>query len=165
MEVSDSFMKSMLEYYDFIVMHYHNKQKFRVRIIRGLLYAYVLEVASLYKDGKYKDISSMTRQDEITVKFFFLLMKHHRQERSITFYADKMCLTSKYLSMIVKDVTKQSIQKWISIVLINDIMTVIKTSSLKINQISDVFNFPNPSFFGQFFKKNTGITPYKFKRS
>ena len=41
-------------------------------------------------------------QDALYARFMDLLFVHHRWERSVAFYASKMCITSKYLTAVVK---------------------------------------------------------------
>jgi AraC-like DNA-binding protein len=168
LNISDETALNLLNYHNFIVKQYHHTKKvFRTQIIRGLLYSLLLETVSLYKkdDEKSKDSSSMTRQEEITAKFFELLMTNYKYERNVSFYADKLCFTNKYLSSIIKEVTGFPISKWIDEFVVTAIKIRLKTTSMSVLQISEEFNFPNPSFFGQFFKRYAGITPNRFKHS
>ena len=168
MTVSDEVALNLLNYHNFIVRQYHHTKKtFRTQIIRGLLYSLLLEMVSLYKkdNESSKDSSSLTRQEEVTGKFFALLMDNFKTERNVSFYADKLCFTNKYLSSIIKEVTGAPISKWIDEFVITAIKIRLKTTNMSVLQISEEFNFPNPSFFGQFFKRYTGTTPNKFKKS
>jgi AraC-like DNA-binding protein len=168
LSVSDETALNLLNYHNFIVQQYHHTKKvFRTQIIRGLLYSLLLETVSLYKkdDEESKDSSSMTRQEDITAKFFELLMANYKYERCVSFYADKLCFTNKYLSSIIKEVTGFPISKWIDEFVITAIKIRLKTTNMSVLQISEEFNFPNPSFFGQFFKRYAGITPNRFKHS
>jgi AraC-like DNA-binding protein len=166
LRVPGNVMNNLTKYYDLIV-HHHNSspKKFRMHIIKGLLYALLMDVASLYKENEYKETSGLSRKEDITVKFFELLITHYKEERSISFYARKLDLTGKYLASIIKSVTKYPIQRWINELIVSEIKIALKTSNLKVNQVADLFHFPNPSFFGQFFKKYAGCTPYKFKKN
>jgi AraC-like DNA-binding protein len=164
--VSDDVALNLLHYHNFIVrQYYHTTKAFRTQIIRGLLYSLLLETVSLYKKENEisKDSLSLTRQEEVTGKFFELLMANYKAERNVSFYADKLCFTNKYLSSIIKDVTGSPISRWIDEFVITAIKIRLKTTNMSVLQISEDFNFPNPSFFGQFFKRHTGTTPNKFK--
>jgi AraC-like DNA-binding protein len=166
--VPDDVALHLLNYHNFIVRQYYHTQKaFRTQIIRGLLYSLLLEIVSLYKkdNEKGKDSTSLTRQEEVTGKFFELLMANYKTERSVSFYADKLCFTNKYLSSIIKEVTGSPISRWIDEFVVTAIKIRLKTTNMSVLQISEEFNFPNPSFFGQYFKRYTGTTPNKFKKS
>jgi AraC-like DNA-binding protein len=165
-KVSPELMESLLRYHQAIVKQYHDNTKFfRIQIIRGLLYALFLEVGSLYKIGRKEDATGQTRQEKVTMKFFELLMDHYKKERDIDYYADKLCITKKYLSSIVKKVTGYTVRKWIDEIIITEAKIRLKTSDLSVLQIADELNFPNASFFGQYFKKRTRMTPHKFRKS
>jgi AraC-like DNA-binding protein len=163
--VSDEVMHNLMNYHHFIVKQYNNSDKaYRPQIIRGLLYALLLEISSLYKDqDDVGDTICFTRQEEITLKFLICLTENHRYERSVGFYADKLCLTGKYLSQIIKEVTGYPVMRWIDQMVINEAKAKLKTTDLSVLQISEELNFPNASFFGQYFKKNTGMTPHKYR--
>jgi AraC-like DNA-binding protein len=164
--VPESVMSNLLRYHDIIIKQYNDGKKiFRIQIIRGLLYSLFLELASLYKEGTWQDSTHLTRQENVAIKFFVLLMKHYKEERSVMFYADQLCLTRKYLSSIIKGVTGFPILNWINNIVITEIKIRLKTSDLTVLQVSEEFNFPNPSFFGQYFKRHTGMTPHKFRNS
>ncbi|GBU23613.1 hypothetical protein R83H12_00229 [Fibrobacteria bacterium R8-3-H12] len=88
---------------DAITKIYHNKN----HIFRD-------EIASIYLEsvvGKNKDSS---RKEEIFGKFVKLVMKHHKQERKVSFYAYKLCITPKYLSEVVKAKTKKTPVEWVN---------------------------------------------------
>ena len=92
-------------------------------------------------------------------------MMHYKQDRSVSFYADKLCLTSKYLSTVIKEVTGRSVLAWINETVIAEAKILLKTSEMTVMQISEELNFPNPSFFGRFFKQYTGVTPLKYRNN
>jgi len=166
-KVSDKDMKNLMSYHTFILKQYNKKRMhYRTEIIRGLLYALILEIGCLYKElFPYTSNKDCTRQEEITENFFSLLMKNFREERSVSFYAGKMFITAKYLSLAVKNTTGYPVLKWIDEIVITDIKSRLKMSNLTVLQISEELNFSSPSFFCRYFKKNTGMTPLEYKNS
>ena len=87
------------------------------------------------------------------------------KERSIAFYADKMFITPKYLSRVVKETSGVDIQQWIDDMVIMAAKALLKSSNMTILQISEDMSFANPSFFGTYFKKRTGMTPVQYRES
>ena len=163
-KVSEEKRNDLLEMHAFIVKRYNNiNNSYRKPIAISLLYALILEIASIYSEEKVWEHEVSSRQEDLTNKFFKLLMAHYKEERSVAFYADKMCLTTKYLSSTIKKVTGNSILTWINEVLVAEAKSQLKATDLSVAQISDQLNFPNPSFFGRFFKDHTGMTPLKFR--
>lgn len=85
---------------------------------------------------------------------------HHRD---IGFYADKLCITPKYLSVVVKKVTGRSPVDWVDRSVMLYARTMLTSSDMTVQQIAAELNFPNPSFFGQYFKRHEGVTPKHFR--
>lgn len=166
MEVSNDSMEDLVEYHTMIVKQYHQvKQPYRVEIVKNLLYTMLLEIMGLYVLQDDPENDSSSRSEKITNHFFRLLRTHFKQERNIAFYADKLCITPKYLASIIKEVTGGTILSWIHQAVITESKMLLKTTDLPVQQISDELNFPNPSFFGKFFKEHTGVTPLKFRET
>jgi len=93
-----------------------------------------------------------------------LMHEYYKTERSVEFYADKMNLTSKHLSRVVRNYSGKSVHQWIDEFVVLEIKNLLKYSDMSIQQISYELNFPNPSFMGQYFKRITGKTPGEYRR-
>lgn len=135
----------------------------RTETIKSLLFTFIAEIGYIYSQRAV--VTTPSRQEGITDTFFKLLHQHHAQERYASFYAEKMCLTPKYLAHIVKLVTGKTPHFWISEFTVKKAMVLLKSSDLTVSQISDELKFPNPSFFSRFFRKHTGMTPLQFRKS
>ena len=142
-----------------------NKQlNFVDKAARGLVYSLYSEIASIYYllETTKKEIPS-SRQNEILNRFFPLLREHNSQ-RNVSFFADKMCLTPKYLSTKIKKLTGKSVFEWFNTSTIIKAKILLKTSNNPISHISEELDFPNASFFSRFFKKHTGMTPNEYRK-
>ncbi|MDR0667021.1 MAG: helix-turn-helix domain-containing protein [Prevotellaceae bacterium] len=160
-------VKALRNFYAGIVNQYRRMtQAYRVQVLRGLLYAMLLYIVSIYKGSEQIEYSgTQTRQEEITAKFLTLLNEYYKFHRAVSFYSDKLCVSSKYLSQVVKDTTGRPVHIWIIEQIILESKRLLRTTSMSVYQIAEELHFPNASFFGQYFKKHTGVTPYKFRRS
>ena len=107
--------------------------------------------------------STNSRQEEIFTKFTELLERHHKKEREIAFYADKMCITSKHLSQVIKDYTGKTALGIIEEYVIAEAKSMLLSTTMSIQQISDELNFPSQSVFGKYFKRVTGISPSEYR--
>ena len=107
--------------------------------------------------------STNSRQEEIFTKFTELLERHHKKEREIAFYADKMCMTSKHLSQVIKDYTGKTALGLIEEYVISEAKSMLLSTTMSIQQISDELNFPSQSVFGKYFKRVTGISPSEYR--
>ena len=93
-----------------------------------------------------------------------VVMENYKQERSVSFYADKLCVTAKYLSLVVKNVSGKSAGDWIDEYVILEAKALLKSSNMTIQEIADVLNFANQSFFGKYFKHHTGVSPKEYRK-
>lgn len=106
-----------------------------------------------------------SRQDELFKRFMVLLKEHFKQQHSLSFYADSLCVTSKYLTTVVKQISGQSVSKWIDMYLIDEIKSLLRNSNLTISEIASQLHFSNPSFFGKFVKAKTGMSPQSLRKA
>ena len=166
LKVSEEETHSLLELHAIIVKQYNRiNHIYREELAKRLLDVLLLEVASIYKIPREREMKVLNRKEELFNNFIQLLVKHHTKERSITFYADKLCLTPKYMAQIIKGVSGQSAMEWINNITILSIKAMLKSSNHTVLQISEDMNFPNPSFFGRYFKEHTGMTPVQYRES
>ena len=104
-----------------------------------------------------------TRSNQILEHFLALVSEHHNEERGVAFYADKLCLTPKYLSKLVKTASGRSAPDWIDAFVILEAKNLLKYSDLPIKEVVYRLHFPNPSVFHKFFKAHTGLTPMQYR--
>ena len=155
-----------ISYFSLIERQNQNRQhSFTDKAVKGLIYSLYSEIASIYYllESTKEDTPS-SRQNEILNQFFLLLRERGSHQREVSFYADKMCLTPKYLSTRIKKITGKSVFEWINTTTIIKSKVLLKTNDKSIAHISEELNFPNPSFFSRFFKKHTGITPNEYRK-
>ena len=106
-----------------------------------------------------------SRQEIIFRKFLSLLATDITISREVQYYADKLCITPKYLTIVTRQMSERSAATWITHSVILNAKALLSTTQLTVQQVSNRLNFPNPSFFGQYFLRHTGMTPKEFRRS
>lgn len=134
-------------------------------LISSVFYLFGSIINKRIMSQKELEKASSTRHKMLFEQFLDLVTHYHNKERSMGFYADKLCITPKYLSKIVKDTSGLSAPKWIDQYVILEAKQMLKHSDLCIKEISDDLNFPNLSFFFKYFKKHTGMTPNQYRNS
>lgn len=97
-------------------------------------------------------------------RFMKLVTEYHSRERGMQFYADKLCLTPKYLSKVVKEASGRSGPEWIDDFVILEAKNLLRYSDESIKEIAYKLNFPSASVFNKFFKANTGLGPSDYRR-
>lgn len=106
-----------------------------------------------------------SRDRELFDRFIPLVNQYARREHTIAFYADKLCITERYLSRIIKSVSGLSAKEWIDRALITEAKVMLKHGNLSVANVADALNFPNPSFFNKFFKRISGTTPNAYREN
>lgn len=122
-------------------------------------------ILMIYEGHKGDFPEFQTRQNEIVHDFLRLVSEHYHKERSINFYADKLCITPKHLSRVVKSALKRSPAAIITHMVILDAKAQLKNTTDTSQQIAHSLNFANPSFFGTYFKKHVGMSPQQYRES
>lgn len=112
-----------------------------------------------------QDARQGSRKKQIFDRFLDELRQHYTSERSIGFYADRLCLTPKYLSQVVHAVSGRYAGDWIRDYVILEAKALLKSGQYSVQQISDMLNFANQSFFGVYFKKAVGCSPTAYMES
>lgn len=104
----------------------------------------------------------ISRNEQIFNTFLGLVRKNYMRNREVSFYADQLCITPKYLGVVVAQVSKRRPLDWIRDYVILDAKAMLLTREYSIQQISQMLNFPNPSFFSKYFREAVGCSPSHF---
>lgn len=110
-----------------------------------------------------QEIEGRNRQDGLFKKFIGLVHEHCVSEREVTFYADKLCISTKYLTGICRNVSGKSAKQIIDDFSILEIKVLLQSSGETIQAIADKLNFPDQSYLGRFFKRHEGISPREYQ--
>lgn len=111
------------------------------------------------------DTLAATRSREQTIfdRFIQLVNQHCRQQHQISYYADRMCLTERYLGTVIRQTSGTTAKEWIDRALITQSKVLLRHSDKSVAQISEDLNFPNPAFFSKYFKRLTAMTPLEYR--
>ncbi|MDE6178479.1 MAG: helix-turn-helix domain-containing protein [Duncaniella sp.] len=110
-----------------------------------------------------REISYKSRREEILSQFIEVLEQNFRTERSVNYYADRLFVTPKHLSAVLKEMSGQTAGEWIDKRVILEAKLMLRSTGMNIQEISTALNFSNQSFFGKYFKHLTGISPRDYR--
>ncbi len=130
-----------------------------------LLLALTYRLCSIYSRRMMEEKNVAGHKIDTFIKLIRLIEKYYMQERGVAFYADKLCLSPKYLSALSKSVCGYTVQELVFRAIIRKSIFWLKNTNKSVQEISDELNFPNASFFGTFFKKQTGLAPSHYRLS
>lgn len=98
-------------------------------------------------------------------EFLTLVSENFMTEKSVAFYAEKMYMTPKYLTTLVKNVSGKTATDWIDTFLILEAKNLLKYSDLTVKEIGYHLHFRSIPSFHKFFKSQTGLTPNEYRFS
>jgi len=135
-------------------------------IIQIAFISFLLEMGNIFA-GKREllPMSPLSRKEELFDQFLRLLNQYCWKERSVSFYANELCITPQYLSLILKSLSGKSANRWIEEALMIEAKMLLRTPNTNVQQVADKLSFPDQSTFGKFFKKNMGISPSEYRKT
>ena len=140
------------------------RNRYRTLIAKNLLRCCLLEIYDKsYRFFGRQQIEGSSRQDELFKKFMTLVHEHAAREREVTFYADKLCISTKYLTGICRHVSGAAAKVIIDRFAILEIKVLLQSTELSIQEISDRLHFPDQSYLGRYFKRHEGISPKEYR--
>jgi AraC-like DNA-binding protein len=157
-------MKSLVEYFFLLQRIIRRKENPNMQeTIKHLMLAFFY--ATGYRFYKVRDEFRKSKQDILVEKFLAFVKENYRTQRMIEFYSEKLFLTPKHLSRVIKVRSGKSAGEWIEDHVMLEAMALLKSTDKTIQQISDDLNFPSQSFFGKYFKRRVGISPKEYRKS
>ena len=165
--LTDDEIKEIKSFFISIKDAVESNDYFRIDITKRLLAAYLYKLGSiLYRHlpELQEEAAKPLKREEILFKEFInLVSEHHRKERRVDFYAERLFLSPKHFSTVIKKVSGKTAGQWIDEYVILEAKTLLKYSAMSIQEIAYYMNFPNPSFFGKYFRHHTGMSPSEYK--
>ena len=118
---------------------------------------------SLHRKGS--DAGCESRDGATMQRFLSLVRERCHRHRDVEYYASEMNMTAKYLSAVIKRASGKSALRWIDDYVILEAKAMLSGAEGSIKQTAYALGFESPSFFGQYFKRVTGMTPGQYRLS
>ncbi len=109
------------------------------------------------------DDDTTDRDKVIFSQFLELLANETQKRKQVSFYAEKLFITPKYLSTVCRKVSGKSPIRWITENVMEDCYAMLRNTNLSVKEISNQLGFPNSSFFSQYFREQAGFTPVEYR--
>ena len=133
--------------------------------VRSLINAFLLRMVGIMDSGtEVKETESSVRGEQLVEKFVWMVNEDCGRNRLVEYYADRLNITSKYLSTLVRNILGRTPTDVIKVVTMKEIERRLRYTDDSIKQISQAMNFPNTSFFGKYFKQHSGVTPNSYRK-
>ena len=145
-------------------IYMEREHTFRLPIFKNCLQNFLMDIYNKTKALFLQhDVSNATRKEELFEKFISLVFQHSSTHRDVQFYADQLCITTRYLSSIIQNLTGHTPKEHIDLHCIQEIKMLLRTTNKTMQEITFELRFPDQSFFSRYFKKHTGMTPVEYR--
>lgn len=143
-----------------------SENRFQETIAQQLLRALFLEIYDKsYRLFGGREITGGNRQEELFKRFISHVHENAGIEREVSFYADRLCISAKYLTGICRQVVGMTAKTIIDEFAILEIKVLLQSTELTIQEISDRLHFTDQSYLGRYFKRHEGISPKEYRHS
>lgn len=139
--------------------------------VRELYFISVMQLRAFYmlyqvmlRRNQIEVDSFKSRGDELFFRFRQLLAEHYRESRSVAFYADKLCISTRYLTDIVQQHYGRSPKDAIGIYTVMQIRLDLLQSDVTLSELANKYHFSSPSFFSDYFRRNAGCSPQDYRQ-
>ena len=106
--------------------------------------------------------TSMTSRS-LGTRFFKLVHENYKSRHNVSFYADLLCVSSKYLAQVVRSFSGRTPKDIIDRRLAVEALFLLTKTEKNIQEISNELGFPDQSYFGRFFKRVFGLSPLNYR--
>lgn len=139
--------------------------RFNVIIVTNLLRSLMLTIYD--KILRYESVDDdivRGRKKVLFDQFIALINENGQMHRDVSWYADSLCITPRYLCSVVREVSDENPKSIIDRHIVSEIKLLLTFSDMSIQQIADRLNFPDQSYLGRFFRKATGQSPLEYRK-
>lgn len=150
-------------HYNLLFSKLNRNVKHKRDILNTFLQTFLFELYDILDNFISISPPRFTSSEFLFKGFMDLVMAYHHQERSVTFYANRLNVTSKYLSSVCKRVSGSTASEIINSCTVKDIKYMLTETRKTIKEISGDLNFDNISFFGKYVRRNLGMSPKHYR--
>ena len=134
-------------------------------IIISIVKAALCELISNVNAKPLQTENKQIKQRDILFRKYMKLLSSTRiKPRNLSWYAEQLCVTPKYLSTTCKQVSGKTAYDWINEYILVDVRYWLKNTNKSIKEISNILMFPNISFFGKYCRTHLGVSPTKYRK-
>lgn len=134
----------------------------KLEIVRHLTCAFFYGMG--YYFHQISENRQLSNEEALMQNFLKAVQTHYKTERKVLFYAEKLHLSAGYLSTLIKKASGKTAAELIDDFVVLEAKYLLKSTRLTVQQISDSLNFPTQSFFGKYFKRQTGVSPRQYRK-
>lgn len=153
-----------LEHLHTIILHQLEKPMttYRIKLMLSLINSFLFIIIGNVRSGSSE--KHLSSKERITRDFLLKLITDYREHKSVDYYAKQLCISSKHLSKVVKEVSNYTPQQWINRTILLEAQRLLANTTLDVMEIAERLGYSSPSTFSRFFKNATDTTPLQFRK-
>lgn len=159
-EVQLAFVENLVE----LMRHTLQQPRYDARVFLPLVASFFWFVNTIWEEQTSTQRQDKGRDELLFANFIDLVNLYAKTEHQIGFYADRLFLSARYMSTLVKSVSGRSAKEWIDEALVTALKIDLKYSKKSLKEIASESHFPSMSFFSKYFKRMTGKTPLAYRQ-
>ncbi len=146
------------------IYYLHSNNQMRFESLR-LLYSLFITDLTAMQEQSIERHRFPNRQEELFLGFQRLVTQHFTEHHDIGFYASELCITTTYLSRVVRQVSGgRTVIDYINQLLLMEASYLLRQTSLSVAQIADRLHFADTTTFARFFTRKKGLSPKEFRK-
>ena len=160
--LADDKQKSVTDIFHFvrdIVRHQHIN---KVEMIKSMFNVLKLIIDELPYE-QCNATHDLGHKKEVYEIFLHHLYRNFHKERQIRFYADKLNVSTAYLSRLIKEISGSTVNEHVTSLVYKEICNLLKQSNMTMGEIADYLNFSDQSAMSNFFKQRSGMSPLAYR--
>ena len=138
---------------------------YRREIVETLLKSALLALCNAFCIKMEEGVNANSSTSDFFERFLEMLQQSEQKHRPVEFFAQQLCITPKYLSIICKKHSGKTAIDWITEYTLSDITYYLRSTNKSIREISGVLGFSNTSFFGKYVREHFHMSPLKYRQS
>ncbi|MBO4691326.1 MAG: AraC family transcriptional regulator [Bacteroidales bacterium] len=163
LNLTESNITVLQEYIDILSRKAEMKDTpYRREIIRHIAMAVVYEAYRMLEENHIPDVA-LSGKERIFRDFLALVKDNYKKDKTIAPYAKRLCISTKYLSLLTKELSGKTASYWIDQYVMLEARSLLSSTNLTIKQIAFELGFSSQSFFGKYFSRMEGVSPKKFR--
>ena len=148
---------------DFKSMEHSTWGPYRREIVETLLKTALLALCHAFVEDAPEGAKASSTTNELFDRFLELLQQNDVKHRPVEYFAQQLCITPKYLSIVCKRHSQKTAIEWITEYTLSDITYYLRSTNRSIKEISAILGFSNTSFFGKYVREHFRMSPLKYR--
>ena len=137
---------------------------FQTDVLGRVLQIFLFDLWTVYREGLAQQTAS-DNASRLFMRFLTMAQDEVLTHREVSHYADRLCITPKYLSQICVRVSGISAMQWIAFYATYELVSLLDDSSKSITEISDIMDFSSAAAFSTYTRKLLGLSPSDYRKA